>query len=151
MPSRFELAYVAADGSERTPVMIHRAMLGSFERFLGILIEHLGGAFPLWLAPVQVAVLPVSERFLAYGKRVGEHLVKAGLRAEVDERGEKLGFKIREAQVQKIPYMLVVGAREEESGTASVRSRSGGDLGAMGVDRFVESCREKVAARSLDL
>ena len=151
MPSRFELAYVAADGAERTPVMIHRAMLGSFERFLGILIEHLGGAFPLWLAPVQVTVLPVSERFLDYGKRVGEHLVQAGLRAEVDERGEKLGFKIREAQVQKIPYMLVVGAREEESGTASVRSRSGGDLGAMAVDRFLDLCREKVAARSLDL
>jgi threonyl-tRNA synthetase len=149
MPSRFGLRYVAADGSEQTPVMIHRAMLGSFERFLGILIEHLGGAFPLWLAPVQVAVLPVSERFLDYGRRVTERLVAAGLRAELDERGEKLGFKIREAQVQKVPYMLVLGAREEEAGTASVRSRSGGDLGAVEVDRFVGQCQEQIAARSL--
>ncbi|HUP25029.1 MAG TPA: threonine--tRNA ligase [Thermoanaerobaculia bacterium] len=148
MPSRFGLSYVAADGAEHTPVMIHRAMLGSFERFLGILIEHLGGAFPLWLAPVQVVVLPVSERFLAYGRQLTERLVAAGLRAELDERGEKLGYKIREAQLQKIPYMLVVGAREEESGTASVRTRSGGDLGAMPIDHIVERCSREVAARS---
>jgi threonyl-tRNA synthetase len=148
MPSRFGLSYVAADGAEHTPVMIHRAMLGSFERFLGILIEHLGGAFPLWLAPVQVVVLPLSERFLAYGRQLTERLVAAGLRAELDERGEKLGYKIREAQLQKIPYMLVVGGREEESGTASVRTRSGGDLGAMPIDHIVERLSSEVAARA---
>jgi threonyl-tRNA synthetase len=150
MPSRFGLSYVAADGAEHTPVMIHRAMLGSFERFLGILIEHLGGAFPLWLAPVQAVVLPVSERFLAYGRQLTERLVAAGLRAELDERGEKLGYKIREAQLQKVPYMLVVGAREEESGTASLRTRSGGDLGGMSVVHIVERLSSEVAARAIE-
>jgi threonyl-tRNA synthetase len=115
----------------RRPVMLHRAMLGSVERFLGILIEHTAGAFPFWLAPVQVRVLPVSERFLDYGRRVAGELAAAGLRAEVDPSNEKLGYKIRHAQLQKVPYMLVVGEKEQAAGTAAVRLRSGEDLGAV--------------------
>jgi threonyl-tRNA synthetase len=114
LPERFELTYVGADGDEHRPVMIHRAMLGSLERFLGVLIEHVAGAFPLWLSPVQAVVLPVSEKFADYGARVRDELIERGLRVELDDRGEKLGYKIREAQLQKIPYMLVVGGREQE-------------------------------------
>jgi threonyl-tRNA synthetase len=125
-------------------------MLGSLERFLGILIEHLGGAFPLWLAPVQVIVLPVGERFLATAQGVRANLASAGLRVEVDERGEKLGFKIREAQLAKVPYMLVIGEREEASGEVAVRSRSGGDLGAMTLERFLEHCRTRIDERTLE-
>ncbi|HVS12400.1 MAG TPA: threonine--tRNA ligase [Thermoanaerobaculia bacterium] len=151
MPSRFGLAYTGADGAEHTPVMIHRAMLGSLERFIGILIEHLGGAFPLWLAPVQAVLLPVSDRFLEPAQAVAARLRQAGLRVEVDERSEKLGYKIREAQLQKVPFMLVLGGKEVENGTVSVRSRSGGDLGAMEVEAFVDRCRDLVARRALGL
>jgi threonyl-tRNA synthetase len=151
MPERFALGYVAAEGDERRPVMIHRAMLGSLERFLGILVEHLGGAFPLWLAPVQAVVLPVSEKFLAYAEDVGTRLGGAGLRVEVDRRGEKLGYKIRDAQLQKVPYMLVVGGREEEAGTVAVRCRSGEDLGAVAVEAFVERAADLTGSRSLEL
>jgi threonyl-tRNA synthetase len=150
MPERFGLAYVGADGAEHRPVMIHRAMLGSIERFLGILIEHTAGAFPPWLAPVQAVVLPVSEKFLAYAGEVHARLQEAGLRAELDTRDEKLGFKIREAQLQKVPYMLVVGAREEEQGTVSVRLRTEEDLGVMAVEELVERVRDKVANRGHD-
>ena len=151
LPERFDLTYVGADGSEHRPVMIHRAMLGSIERFLGILIEHTAGAFPAWLAPVQAVVLPVSEKFLGYGERVEARLRDAGLRAELDSRDEKLGFKIREAQLQKIPYMLVVGGREEEADAVSVRLRTEEDLGAMPVEELVERLQEKVATRTHDL
>ncbi|HUF79082.1 MAG TPA: threonine--tRNA ligase [Thermoanaerobaculia bacterium] len=151
MPERFGLTYVGADGAEHRPVMIHRAMLGSIERFLGILIEHTAGAFPAWLAPVQAVVLPVSEKFLAYAERVHARLQQAGLRAELDTRDEKLGFKIREAQLQKIPYMLVVGAREEEQGTVAVRLRTGEDLGAMGVEDLIERVQTRAADRSQEL
>ncbi|HSF40247.1 MAG TPA: threonine--tRNA ligase [Thermoanaerobaculia bacterium] len=151
MPQRFGLAYVAADGSERQPVMIHRAMLGSLERFMAILIEQTSGAFPLWLAPVQAAVLPVSEKFAEYGEKVRAELSAAGIRAELDGRNEKLGYKIREAQMQKVPYMLVVGAREQEDGTVSVRRRSGEDLGALPVGELLSRVRGLVAERSRDL
>ncbi len=151
MPERFGLRYVGADGDEHTPVMIHRAMLGSVERFLAILIEHTGGAFPLWLAPVQAVVLPVSDKFLDYAEGVHETLAAAGVRAEVDRRAEKLGYKIREAQVQKVPYMLVVGGREAEEGTISVRPRSGEDLGALSVEAFIERAKGLIGARSLEL
>ena len=151
MPDRFELAYVGADGEEHRPVMIHRAMLGSIERFLGILIEHTAGAFPLWLAPVQAVVLPLSEKFLDYGRTVHTRLAEAGLRAELDTRDEKLGFKIREAQLQKVPYMLVVGGREEENGTVSVRLRTGEDLGGMSVEELVARVEERVAGRGREL
>jgi len=151
MPERFDLKYVGADGAEHRPVMIHRAMLGSLERFLGVLIEHVAGAFPVWLAPVQAVVLPVSEKFYDYGRRVAEELTAAGVRAELDDRNEKLGYRIREAQVAKVPYMLVVGGREEEAGAVAVRLRSEEDLGAMPVADFVERVRERDGERSLEL
>jgi len=147
LPERFDLEYVAADGSLKRPVMIHRAMLGSVERFLGILIEHTAGAFPFWLAPVQARVLPVSERFLDYGRGVVERLAAAGLRAELDESNEKLGYKIRQAQLLKIPYMLVVGEKEQAAGAAAVRLRSGEDLGDLGVDELVVRLARQAASR----
>jgi threonyl-tRNA synthetase len=126
-------------------VVIPRAIFGSFERFLAILIEHYTGAFPLWLAPVQVAILPISDRHLEYSASVRDRLRQTGLRVDLDERVEKIGYKIREAQLQKIPYMLVVGDRESAEGTVSVRTRAGGDQGARPVDAFVASAREEIA------
>jgi threonyl-tRNA synthetase len=151
MPQRFGLKYVAADGAEHQPVMIHRAMLGSVERFLAILIEQTAGAFPLWLAPVQAVVLPVSEKFAEYGETVRAALAAAGVRVELDARNEKLGYKIREAQVQKVPYMLVVGAREQEDATVAVRRRAGEDLGALSVDAFLARVKDLTASRSREL
>jgi threonyl-tRNA synthetase len=151
MPQRFGLKYVAADGAEHQPVMIHRAMLGSVERFLAILIEQTAGAFPLWLAPVQAVVLPVSEKFAEYGETVRAALAGAGVRVELDARNEKLGYKIREAQVQKVPYMLVVGAREQEDATVAVRRRAGEDLGALSVDAFLARVKDLTGARSREL
>jgi threonyl-tRNA synthetase len=151
MPERFRLAYVGADGAEHRPVMIHRAMLGSLERFLGVLIEHVAGAFPVWLAPVQAVVLPLSEKFAAYGGRVRDLLVAAGLRVQLDDRNEKLGYRIREAQMQKVPYMLVAGGREEASETVAVRLRTGDDLGAQALDAFAGRVRRLEAARSRGL
>jgi threonyl-tRNA synthetase len=137
MPARFGLKYVGADNREHQPVVIHRAIFGSIERFIALLIEHYAGAFPLWIAPVQAVVLPIADRHLEYGRSVLARLEAAGLRAELDGRQEKIGYKIREAQVQKIPYMLVVGDREASEGTVGVRSRSAGDLGARSVDQFL--------------
>ena len=145
IPQRFGLKYVGADNAEHTPIVIHRAIFGSFERFIAILIEHFAGAFPLWLAPIQAIVLPISDRHLAYGASVRERLQAAGLRATLDERQEKIGYKIREAQLQKVPYMLVVGDREAETGTVSVRERSGGDRGSSAIDAFVAAARDEVA------
>ena len=129
MPARFELRYVGADNAQHMPVVIHRAIFGSFERFIGILIEHFAGAFPLWMAPVQVAVLPITDRANAYAHEVLAVLQAAGLRAVLDERPEKVNYKIREAQLQKVPYMLVIGDREAADRAVAVRSRSKGDLG----------------------
>jgi threonyl-tRNA synthetase len=151
LPQRFALEYVGADGAEHRPVMIHRAMLGSLERFLGILIEHTAGAFPVWLAPQQAVVLPVSEKVHHYAAVVAEQLVAAGARVELDVRSEKLGYKIREAQLHKVPYMLVVGAREAESGTVSLRLRSGEDLGALPIDDVAARIAERERTRSLEL
>jgi threonyl-tRNA synthetase len=151
LPRRFDLKYVGADGAEHVPVMIHRAMLGSIERFMAILIEQTAGAFPLWLAPVQAVVLPISEKFAEYGAKVNRALADAGVRVELDDRNEKLGYRIREAQVKKVPYMLVVGAREAEEGTVSVRRRSGEDLGAMDAGMFLARVRALVASRSREL
>jgi len=151
MPQRFGLTYVGADGGEHMPVMIHRAMLGSVERFLGVLIEHTAGVLPLWLSPVQAVVLPVSEKFMDYGRRVTETLRRGGLRVDLDERSEKLGYKIREAQLQKIPYMLVVGGREQEDGTVAVRLRTEEDRGALDVGEFLEHARKLDRARSPEL
>ena len=150
LPQRFDLSYVGDDGAQHRPVMIHRAMLGSLERFLGILIEHTGGAFPVWLAPAQAIVLPVSEKFLDHGRRVRDELAAAGVRVELDERNEKLGYKIREAQKQKIPYMLVVGAREQEAGAAAVRLRSGEDLGALPIAAIAERIQDRERTRTLE-
>jgi threonyl-tRNA synthetase len=151
MPRRFNLSYVGADGGEHVPVMIHRAMLGSIERFMAILIEQTAGAFPLWLAPVQAVVLPISEKFAEYAESVQRALAAAGVRGELDARNEKLGYRIREAQVQKVPYMLVVGAREAEEGTVSVRRRAGEDLGAMATADFLARLGELTKARSREL
>jgi len=148
LPQRFELEYVAGDGTFPRPVMIHRAMLGSLERFLGILIEHTAGAFPMWLAPVQAKVLPVSEKTLEYARNVAGELVAAGLRVELDESNEKLGYKVRLAQLEKVPYMLVAGAKEAEQGSMSVRLRSGEDLGAMPVSELVPRLAAQAALRS---
>lgn len=147
MPIRFDLTYVDAAGQEQRPVMIHRAIMGSLERFIGILIEHYAGAFPVWLAPVQVRVLPVSERQRDYARRVEERLREEGLRVEVDARDEKLGYKIRQAQVEKVPYMLVVGDREAQEGTVAVRSRDRGDLGSQPLEAFVQQVVAAVRER----
>src|SRR6185437_5121525 len=129
--------------TEHRVVVVHRAIFGSFERFIAILIEHYAGAFPLWLAPVQAIVLPISDRHLEYAAGVKNRLKDAGLRAELDERQEKIGYKIREAQLQKIPYMLVVGDRESAEGTVSVRTRAGGDQGARPVAAFIEAAKNE--------
>ncbi len=147
MPERFDLKYIGADNAEHRPVVIHRAIFGSFERFIGILIEHFAGAFPLWLAPLQATVLPIADRHLDFARRVREELAASGLRVDLDERQEKIGYKIREAQLQKIPYMLVVGDREATEGTVSVRTRTGGDQGAATLSSFIETARAEVANR----
>jgi threonyl-tRNA synthetase len=144
LPQQFELKYVGADNREHRPVVIHRAIFGSFERFIALLLEHYAGALPLWIAPVQTIVLPIADRHLDYAKSVVAELKAAGLRVELDERQEKIGFKIREAQLQKIPYMLVVGDKEAAEGTVAVRSRVGGDQGAQKVAAFIEAANEEV-------
>jgi threonyl-tRNA synthetase len=147
LPARFGLKYIGADNAEHMPIVIHRAIFGSFERFIAILIENFAGAFPLWLAPVQGIVLPIADRHLDYARRVRDELKAAGLRVDLDERQEKIGYKIREAQLQKVPYMLVVGDREAAEGTVSVRTRTGGDQGAATISAFVDAAREEVASR----
>ena len=147
LPQRFELEYIGADGEKHRPIMIHRVVFGSIERFIGILIEHFAGAFPAWLAPVQVKVLPISDKYMDYANSVQEKLFAAGIRSEVDMRSEKIGYKIREAQTSKIPYMLVVGQKEEEEGTVSVRSRAAGDEGARSVDAFVEDLLKEIRTK----
>ena len=150
-PRRFDLRYAAEDGSLQTPIVIHRAIFGSVERFVGILIEHLNGAFPPWLAPVQASIIPVTDRQAEPAQTVAEHLRRRGLRVEVDLSSERMQAKIRAAQLQKVPWMLVIGKREVEAGTVSVRIRSGEDLGAMPVDAFLERATSAVKTRSLDL
>jgi len=147
IPQRFNLKYVGADNAEHTPVVIHRAIFGSFERFIAMLIEHFAGAFPLWMAPVQMIVLPIADRHVHFATRVCDRLRREGFRAELDARQEKIGFKIREAQLQKVPYMLVTGDREVESGAVAVRSRSRGDLGSRTLDAFIEDAREEVGSK----
>ena len=148
MPQRFDLEYTGADGEKHRPIMIHRVAFGSIERFIGILIEHFAGAFPTWLAPVQVKVLPISDKYMEYGKKVLAALDQAGIRAEIDERAEKIGYKIREAQMNKIPYMLVVGAKEEEQDLVSVRSRFAGDEGQKSLDAFIADIKEEIASKT---
>jgi threonyl-tRNA synthetase len=144
MPERFDLSYIGSDGAKHRPVMLHRVILGALERFIGILIEHYGGAFPLWLSPVQAVILTVTDRNIPYGEKVYHRLSAEGIRVEQDFRNEKLGLKIREAQVQKIPYMLVIGDKEQEQGTVAPRRRDGTDLKAMELERFLASIREEL-------
>ena len=145
LPQRFNLSYIDEDGNKKTPVMIHRALFGSFERFIGIITEHYAGAFPTWLAPVQVKVLPIStEKHGEYAKKLADELTEEGFRVEVDDRNEKIGYKIREAQTQKVPYMLVVGDKEIESNSVGVRARAEGDLGAMSKEEFKAKLSEEV-------
>ncbi len=149
LPLRFEAEYTGADGEKHRPIMIHRVVFGSIERFIGILIEHFAGAFPLWLAPVQVKILPISDRHHEYAKEVGDFLTQQGFRVEMDSRSEKVGFKIREAQLEKVPYMLIVGDKEVESKTVGVRSRKDGDLGALALDALCEKLAEEVRTRAI--
>jgi len=144
MPERFDLTYIGPDGEKHRPVMIHRVVFGSIERFIGILIEHFAGAFPVWLSPVQVRILPISEKFMGYANRIKEILEEHDIRVELDERNEKIGYKIREAQLQKIPYMVIVGEKEEANNTISLRSREKGDLGSYTIERFINEIKEKV-------
>jgi len=143
LPERFDLNYIAEDGSKKRPVMIHRVVLGSMERFLGALIEHYGGAFPLWISPVQVMLLPIADRHAAYANQVADQLLSQDIRVEVDNRREKINLKIREAQLQKIPYMLIVGDKEQQQNTVAVRSRSGGDLGVSDLKNFIEKLKKE--------
>ena len=149
LPERFGLQYVGDDGARHQPLMVHRALLGSVERFFGILIEHYAGAFPLWLAPVQVEICPVSEKVIDYAKHIEEMLKNHGIRVHLDDRNEKLPAKIRDAQMQKIPYMLVVGPKEAEAGTVSVRHRSKGDQGAKPLTELVEALRTESDSRAI--
>jgi threonyl-tRNA synthetase len=151
LPERMQLEYIDTDGQPKRPVAIHRAIFGSYERFIGILIEHYAGAFPTWLAPVQARVLPVSEKFIDYARTVHARLRAARLRVELDDRNEKLGYRIRDAQLRKVPYMLVVGGREAEQGTVSLRARTGEDRGAVALDRVVADLTAEIAARAADL
>ena len=148
LPERFELEYTGADNEKHRPVMIHRVVLGSIERFIGVITEHFAGAFPLWLSPVQVEVLPVSNAFNDYGAEVAKKLDEAGIRVHLDDRNEKIGYKIREAQLQKTPYMLVVGEREKNDGTVSVRTRAGEDKGAVKVEEFLAQALEEIRTKA---
>ncbi|MCL2248360.1 MAG: threonine--tRNA ligase [Oscillospiraceae bacterium] len=147
MPERFDLEYVGPDGEKHRPVTIHRTILGSLERFIGVLTEHYAGAFPLWLAPVQVIVMPITDRTKDYAQTVADNLEEMGLRVATDYRSEKIGFKIREAQMQKIPYMLVLGDKEAESGELTVRKRTEGDIGTMSPEKFTETLKQEIANR----
>lgn len=151
MPERFDLTYVGQDGEKHRPVMIHRVVFGSIERFIAILTEHYAGAFPLWLAPVQVKIVPISEVQADYAHQVCEKLVNMGIRAEVDDRNEKMGYRIREAQLQKIPYMLVLGEKEKQCGTVAVRNRKKGDLGVMSFDDLSNKLLKEIAEKSSDM
>jgi len=147
LPERFDLAYVGQDGAEHRPYMVHRALLGSLERFFGVLLEHHGGAFPVWLSPVQAVVIPIADRHLEYAEQVNAQLGAAGFRAVIDGRNERMNAKIRDAQLQKVPYMLVVGDREAEANEAAVRLRNGENPGAMPVAEIVARLQADVEAK----
>jgi threonyl-tRNA synthetase len=149
LPRQFDLKYIGPDNAEHRPVVVHRAIFGSFERFIAVLLEQYAGAFPLWLAPVQMVVLPIADRHRAYASSVRERMLAAGFRVELDDRQEKIGYKVREAQVQKIPYMLVVGDREVADGSVSVRSRSGGDQGSQSLDEFIAAASDEVRRKTV--
>ena len=147
LPERFGLTYIGEDGNEHQPYMVHRALLGALERFMGVLIEHYGGAFPIWLAPVQAVVIPIASRHEDYARKVESQLAESSIRVHTDIRNERMNAKIREAQIQKVPYMLIVGDREEEAATAAVRLRSGEDLGPMPLNQIASRIVLQVEAR----
>jgi threonyl-tRNA synthetase len=147
VPERFDMTYIGEDGKEHRPYMVHRALLGSIERFFGILVEHYGGAFPVWLSPVQAVIIPIVDRHVEYADAVAEQLRVAGLRVDVDDSSDRMGAKIRNAQMQKVPYMLIVGDREIEDEHVNLRLRNEEVLGAMSVDEFIELAQEAVEAR----
>jgi len=149
LPGRFDMTYVGKDGQEHRPYMVHRALLGSLERFFGILVEHYGGAFPVWLSPVQVTLIPIADRHVEYAHSVADRLKATGLRVEIDDSAERMQAKIRDAQMQKIPYMLVIGDREMESGQVNLRQRDGDVPGAMSVGEFLSLAQKAVAERRL--
>jgi threonyl-tRNA synthetase len=149
LPRRFALEYIGEDGKAHQPLMVHRALYGSIERFFGILIEHYAGAFPVWLAPVQAIVLPITDRQTEYAKSIQKQLDAAGIRVTVDDRNEKVNFKIREAQMQKIPYMLVVGDREQQNQQVAVRNRKHGDLGVKTLDQFLTDIRGLIDSKAV--
>ncbi|MGN0473782.1 MAG: threonine--tRNA ligase, partial [Acutalibacteraceae bacterium] len=150
LPERFELEYVGADGEKHRPIMIHRVVFGSIERFIGILIENFAGAFPTWLAPVQVKLLPIADRHLDYITEIKNALEAKGIRCELDDRSEKIGYKIREAQLKKIPYMVIAGDKDIENNTISIRSRKDGDIGSMSLDEFVAKITEEISTKAMN-
>ena len=143
LPLRFNLSYIDSNGDKKTPILIHRALFGSFERFIGIITEHFAGAFPVWLSPVQVAILPISDSQKEYALKVKEELENVGIRVELDDRQEKIGYKIREAQLQKVPYMLILGEKEVEANAVGVRKRKEGDIGQMPLDDFIAKIKSE--------
>jgi len=149
LPQRFDLNYIGSDGEKHKPIIIHRAIFGSLERFIGILIEHFEGKFPTWLAPVQVKLLPISEKYHEYASSILKQLKAEGIRAEIDTRAEKIGYKIREARNERVPYMLIIGEKEEEQNKVSLRSRNLGDEGIISLEDFISRVKAEVAARSL--
>ena len=144
LPQRFEMEYVGEDGAKHQPIMVHRVAFGSIERFIGILIEHFAGKFPVWLSPLQVKILPITDRQVDYANELCQKMKEAGVRVAVDDRSEKIGYKIREAQMEKVPYMLVVGANEAEAGQVSVRRRDKGDTGAVNADEFIATVKADI-------
>ena len=147
LPQNFDLKYTGSDGAEHMPVMIHRVVFGSVERFIGVLTENCAGKFPTWLSPIQVKVLPISDKYFDYSEKVLEKLKSAGIRAEIDTRSEKIGYKIREARLQRVPYMLILGQKEEEAGNIAVRSRYLGDEGSKDLDAFIKDLRVEIDER----
>ena len=149
LPQRFEMEYVGEDGAKHQPIMVHRVVFGSVERFIGILIEHYAGKFPVWLSPVQGKILPITDRQLAYANELAAKMKEAGIRVSVDERSEKIGYKIREAQMEKVPYMLVLGDKEMEAGQVAVRRRDKGDTGAVSADEFIATVLDDIAKKTV--
>ena len=150
LPERFNLTYIDQKGKEKRPVMIHRAILGSSERFLMILIEHFGGAFPIWLSPIQVKVLPISSKVEGYAREITQKLFEKGIRVELNDRNETLGAKIRDAQLSKIPYMLIIGEKEQKQNKVAVRTRNGKDLGQIGLDKFISQISKEISEKTIN-
>jgi threonyl-tRNA synthetase len=148
LPQRFDLEYIGEDGQKHQPIMVHRVVFGSIERFIGILIEHFAGKFPVWISPLQVKILPITDKQADYANEICKKMREAGIRVKVDSRSEKIGYKIREAQMEKVPYMLVIGAKEEEEGMVAVRRRDKGDMGAVSADEFIQTVLGDIANKT---